>query len=43
MQQLEVKRLIGINITGDEVKAITFHKMNIVEGDAVKLSAIVDL
>ena len=28
---------------GDEVKAITFHKMNIVEGDAVKLSAIVDL
>ena len=28
---------------GDEVKAITFHKMNIVEGNAVKLSAIVDL
>ena len=28
---------------GDEVKAITFHKMNIIEGDVVKLSAIVDL
>ena len=28
---------------GEEVKAITFHKMNIVEGNAVKLSAIVDL
>lgn len=28
---------------GDEVKAITFHKMNIIEEDVVKLSAIVDL
>lgn len=28
---------------GDEVKAITFHKMNIIEKDIVKLSAIVDL
>ena len=28
---------------GDEVKAITFPNMNIVERNAVKLSAIVDL
>ncbi len=28
---------------GDEVKAITFHKMDVIEEDIVKLSAIVDL
>ena len=28
---------------GDEVKAITFHKMDVFEEDGVKLSAIVDL
>ena len=28
---------------GDEVKAITFHKMDVIQEDGVKLSAIVDL
>lgn len=28
---------------GDEVKAITFHKMDVIEANSVKLSAIVDL